>query len=410
MSTDIESLFSHNVSAGSPMAMLVAPEKKPEYDFNQGVPAAETFPLEDMKRLAAEVIDEDGAVAFEYRDTSAEFCGFREMTLGPTGLRTQVSARVNSRDDMSLDRNNVILTHGSVQAIGLAVAAFVDAGEGAIVESSTFPWMVKALRNAGAVVSHAPMDSDGVIVEGVEQALRDFKAAGIRPKMIYLGVDYQTPTGTVMPVERRVRLLEVAREWNVIVVEDAIYNDLRYDGDQLPTLLSMDQDGRVLQTGSFSKSLMCGLRMGWAIGDTTLINALALARNDLGVSQWTARILERWLAEGNYPVHMEKVNNLYRRRRDLADRMLTEHCSDFVTYRKPPGGYYFWLRMTEKIDWSVAKTAATARDVYIRPGEAMTLDGTGSEYMRMAFGHVEDGTLARGIEVLGEALRESVRS
>lgn len=409
MSSDVEELFAQKVAVGSPMAMLTAPERRPEYDFNQGVPAPETFPLDEMKRLAAEVIDEDGTVAFEYRDTSAEFSGFKEMTLGPTGLRDQVAARINRRDDLALTRNDVILTHGSVQAIGLAVSAFIDPGDGAIVEASTFPWMVKALSNADATIAHAPMDGDGVIIEGVEERLREFKAAGVRPKLIYLGVDFQTPTGTVMPVERRRRLLEVAREWNVVIVEDAIYNDLRYDGEQLPTLLSLDEDGRVLQTGSFSKSLMCGLRMGWAVGDPKLIGALAIARNDLGVSQWVARIMERWLANGEYEPHMKMVTDLYRRRRDLVDELLQEHCSDFLTYRKPPGGYYFWLRMKADVDWQKARAAALERSVYIRPGEAMTLDGTGSEYMRMAFAHVDDAVLARGVPVLGEALRAAVR-
>ena len=192
-------------------------------------------------------------------------------------------------------------------------------------------------------------------------------------------------------------------------MEDAIYNDLRYDGEQLPTLLSLDEDGRVLQTGSFSKSLMCGLRMGWAVGDPKLIGALAIARNDLGVSQWVARIMERWLANGEYEPHMKMVTDLYRRRRDLVDELLQEHCSEFLTYRKPPGGYYFWLRMKADVDWQKARAAALDRSVYIRPGEAMTLDGTGSEYMRMAFAHVDDAVLARGVPVLGEALRAAVR-
>jgi 2-aminoadipate transaminase len=408
VSSQIESLFANGVTTGSPMAMLTAPARQPEYDFNQGVPAPETFPLDEMKRIAAEVIDEDGTVAFEYRDPSQEFSGFREMTMGPTGLRNEVSARIARRDGVELDRNHVILTHGSVQAINLAVSAFIDPGDGAIVEASTFPWMVKALRAAGATIAHAPMDHDGVIVEGVEQRLAEFRAAGVRPKLIYLGVDFQTPTGTVMPVDRRRRLIEVAREWNVVIVEDAIYNDLRYDGEQLPTLLSLDEDGRVLQTGSFSKSLMCGVRMGWATGSTTLVDALATVRNDLGVSQWMARILERWLASGAYEPHMKMVNDIYRRRRDLVDELLQEHCGEFLTYNKPPGGYYFWLRMKAQVDWQKARTAALDRSVYIRPGEAMTLDGTGSEFMRMAFAHVQDDVLARGVPVLGVALREAV--
>lgn len=408
MNDRIESLFADGVATQSPMAMLTAPARRPEYDFNQGVPAPETFPLEEMKRLAREVIDEDGTVAFEYRDPSQEFSGFREMTMGPTGLRNEVSARLAKRDGIELDRNQVILTHGSVQAINLAVSAFINPSDGAIVEASTFPWMVKALRAAGANIAHAPMDYDGVIIEGVEDRLREFRAAGITPKFVYLGVDFQTPTGTVMPVARRRRLLEVAREWNVVIVEDAIYNDLRYDGEQLPTLLALDEDGRVLQTGSFSKSLMCGVRMGWAAGDVGLINALATVRNDLGVSQFMARVLERWLASGAYEPHMKMVNDIYRRRRDLVDALLLEHCREFLTYRKPPGGYYFWLRMAAEVDWQKARQSALDHGVYIRPGEAMTLDGTGSEFMRMAFAHVQDDVLERGVPVLGQALREAV--
>lgn len=408
MNNQIESLFANGVTTHSPMAMLTAPSHRPEYDFNQGVPAPETFPMQEFKRLAAEVIDEDGTVAFEYRDPSQEYSGFREMTMGPTGLRNQISDRLNRRDGMEIDRNNVILTHGSVQAINLAVSAFINPGDGAIVEASTFPWMVKALRTAGANIAHAPMDYDGVIIEGVEKRLQEFRESGIRPKLIYLGVDFQTPTGTVMPVERRQQLLALAREWNVVIVEDAIYNDLRYDGEQLPTLLSLDTDGRVLQTGSFSKALMCGVRMGWATGNTTLVDALATVRNDLGVSQFMARILERWLASGAYEPHMKMVTDLYRRRRDLVDQLLQEHCSEFVTYRRPPGGYYFWLRMGADVNWQKAREAALSHDVYIRPGEMMTLDGTGSEFMRMAFAHVHDDVLSRGVPVLGQALREAV--
>jgi 2-aminoadipate transaminase len=213
-----------------------------------------------------------------------------------------------------------------------------------------------------------------------------------------------------MPVSRRRHLLEVARRWNIVIVEDAIYNDLRYDGDQLPTLLSLDTDGRVVQTSSFSKSLMCGLRMGWASGDRALVQGLATARNDLGVSQWTARILERWLAEGQLEPHLEKVTSLYRRRRDLADAALTEYCGKYLTYLRPTGGYYFWLRMNHEVDWDIARSTALAKGVYIRPGELMALDGSGAEYMRMAFGHVSDDVLTRGIGVLGQALAESVRA
>ena len=196
----------------------------------------------------------------------------------------------------------------------------------------------------------------------------------------------------------------------MVVLDDNVYGDLRYTGDDIPTLLALDDAGRVLQAHSFSKIVMPGLRLGWMAGNPEMIAGLAAVRQDLGMSQWTSRAMAVYLQRGRLDEHIEEVKPFYRRKRDLTAQGLREHCSPYVKFTPPDGGYFMWVELAEGVDWDKARQYAVENGVAFRPGERFVgpdMKETGKKYFRLAFSHVKESELERGLEALGEAIHKA---
>jgi 2-aminoadipate transaminase len=379
------------------------------FNFDQGLPAHETFPLDDLRRIAVDVLDRDGGWALEYitfmpGEGEGLVNRYPEMVLGHEGLRARLAEWIgaaNHRHD--LGPGHVVLTSGAVQAIALAAAAFAGPGDGVVVEAPTFPYAQRYLTMSGADVRAVPVDAGGLDVDAVAATLRAMRADGVRPRLVYTIPTFHLPTGTCLPLDRRHRLLELAREWDLCVVEDAIYADLRYEGEPLPSLLELDGDGRVLQVHAFSKLVAPGIRLGWAVGPPAAVDALARVRTDLGVSQWLARIMEQFMAEGLLAPHVARANDVYRRRRDLAVDALRRHLGDRVRFTVPEGGFYLWVELLGDRDAERVRAAAVERGVLCRPGEAFG-GADGRSYLRIAFSHTRPDDIERGIARLAEAV------
>jgi 2-aminoadipate transaminase len=232
----------------------------------------------------------------------------------------------------------------------------------------------------------------------------------VKPKVIYTIPTYQLPTGTCMSLERREQLVALADEWGVLVIEDNCYWELYYDRKPPRTLLSLDRTGLVVQSDSFSKIFAPGVRMGWIVGSDEALKAVGSVRQDLGVSQWIARALELYLRDGKLEGHLDRVRELYTRKRDVTLAALEEHCSSYVSFRKPSGGIYFWLELTDDVDWERVRATMLNDGVACRPGERFSGDDSGRRYLRVAFLQVPEEEIERGIAVMGRALRESVRA
>ena len=336
------------------------------------------------------------------------FNGRAEMALGNAELRQELAGWVGRRQGITgLDSSNFILTSGASQAIALAASAFINPGEGAMVESLTFAWGFRSLKLRGADVRMVDIDDDGLLIESLEERLREYQAEGIVPKLLYTIPTYHLPTGAVMPLERRRRLLEIAEEWNLIVIEDAIYSDLQFDGDTPPpTLLSLDTSGRVLQAHAFSKIVATGLRLGWMCGPSELIDALGVVREDLGVSQWLSRILTQYMRRGLLDPQIARAAEIYRGKRDLAVACLSEACGDLVSFTPPNGGIFMWVHLDESVDWQKAIKQAALDGVAVREANAFSfLRDTGpTRHFRLGFGHGSHEEIETGIRLLGAAI------
>lgn len=371
----------------------------PRYDFDQGMPDPATYPLKDLEACAIQVLQTQGRAACGYFGAA----GRSEMIFGYAGLRDSIAAWVNKRDKLALDRKNIMLMNGSAAGLSMIANALVGPGDGAIVESTTFPYMATFLETTGATVLRAAVDSEGMVVADAERRLQEMKERGLTPKLIYTIPTFHVPTGVLMPLARRQQLLELARRWNVYVVEDNCYNELWYDQPTPPTLLSLEPGGRVIQSDSFSKMLAPGLRTGWVVASHDVAAMIGRMRPDLGVSQFTSHIVDAWMANGRLDAHLDRVRPIYKHKRDVAADALRRHCGDFVKFTVPQGGIFFWLELAKGIDGEKVRETLLREGVACRPGERFAGATAENGYLRMSFLQVEEAEIERGVALLGQA-------
>ena len=380
-------------------------EQTSRWSFEAGLPDPTTFPIDDLARLSERVLRDDGTDGLQYgsrQDSS--------IVYGYEGLRDLLAERAGEKDGRDdLGRAGVMLTHGGVQGITLASDAFLNPGDGFAAEVAAWQTVLVAARKTGAILSPIPIDDDGMIVDALEEELRRVRDEGRQIKLVYSCATFHSPTGVCMSTDRRRRLLELADEWNFVILEDNVYGELRYDGEPLPSLLSLDQSGRVMKVDAFTKILAPALRLGWVSGNPALLEVLSSVRGDLGVSQWTARVMAEFMREGLLEPHIERVKELYRRKRDIVVDALERYCAPWVTWRVPDGGYFIWVELSDRVDWRQVRIEAYRRGVECRPGERFFDDErSGERFLRIAFTMVPIDELEPGIKVLGEAIQQSV--
>lgn len=401
MSFDPEALFSPVAAGGFPPYFLRQP---PDllYDFDQGCPELDTFPLEHLKRLAVEVLDQDGAAALDYCCKGH----YTELTLGYTALREEVARFIERRDGLGVDPDGVTIVNGSTQGIALTINAYVGAGDAVFVEAATFPFALKYLSMVNARIVPVPLDDDGMIVEELDGLIAAAKAGGANPKLIYTIPTHHLPTGSIMPLERRRKLLETADKWNLLVLEDNMYTPFG-EKNTPPTLFGLDASGRVIHSDSFAKAVAPAVRVGWIASTPEVAMGQARVRQDLGVSTWLQRIMCRYLKEGLHEEHIEQLRPVYRAKRNAAAAALDKYCSRWITYTKPKGAWYFWLKIADDVDWQYVQEECFRRGIAMRPGERFLGHDTGASHMRLAVGHVPTRVIEEGMKLLGGVLNEA---
>lgn len=401
----IENLRAKAANTG-PALFFPDPEVPAVFNFDQGLAAPETYPVADLTRLAKQVLDSGGPSVLDYFDPKV---GYEELIFGYRGLRARIAERVKRMQGKDFGASGVILTSGSVQGIALAMAGYIDPGDVVIAEASSFPYALRYATMQGGEIRTVTIDDNGMVVEDLEALIQKVKSEGKRVKMVYTIPTFQTPTGTEMSVPRRKMLVEAARKHDFVILEDAVYAELRFAGEPLPSLLSLDESGRVIQCGSFSKMVAPALRMGWFVGDPKAIEPLAIMRQDLGVAQWIARVMADFLDEGLLEPHLERANKVYGRKANTAAQALRDHCGDFVKFRMPQGSFYIWVEIDDRVDWDTASARAAREGIFFRPGERFAGVKDDRKFLRLSYGHVSETVIAEGIARLGAILRECAR-
>jgi 2-aminoadipate transaminase len=405
MVIDINDLLSDAARSGPPL-FFPEPEVPISFNFDQGLAAPESFPDKDMTRLTQKVFDRDGSGVLDYFDPDT---GYEELVFGYKGLRDELAARYLKRDGRDLGDRGFILTSGSVQAISLAANAFINPGDVVVVESASFPYAMRYMEVAGAEILTVPVDKDGMNVDVLVELISQIQAEGKKLKMVYTIATFQLPTGAVMSLDRRKQLVALAKEHQFIVLEDNVYGELRFEGEPVPTLLSLDDSGLVIQADAFSKTIAPGLRLGWMAGESDAIAALGAVRQDLGVSQWICRLMTEYLREGLFDPHLAKVTVLYKSKRDAAMAAINQSCGDYVSYTAPQGSFYLWLEIDERVDWERAAQMAAEAGVFFRPGEKFMDVSDNRQFVRLAYSHVKEPVITAGLTELGNILKQCAR-
>jgi 2-aminoadipate transaminase len=407
-----EELRSCKAGSGPPI-FFEKPKNAAAYDFNQGIAARETFPVGDLLRISHKVLESDGPLCLEYL---RPYNGPEEMVYGCRGLRERLVERARRIQGVKLQPEGVLLSSGSVQGISLIINGFVDPGDVVAVEAVTFPYAVRYMQACGADIRPIPIDHRGMDIDALEQLVEQLSRENKRLKLVYLGPTFHCPTGAEMPLESRVRLVKLAQKDGFMVLEDDVYSDLRFAGESLPTLLSLDDSGFVVQAGSFSKTVVPGIRVGWVMGDPKVVAEAAAVRQDLGVSMWMSRVMEEYLAEDLMEAHIAKVIQVYKAKCEAAVEGLAPQRNELIRFETPQGSFYLWVEIDERVDWARVAAEAERAGIHFRPGERFLPGGVsrpGAEqrqFFRMSYSQEPVERVREGAQRLGAIIRECVRT
>lgn len=374
------------------------------YDFDAGLPDPACYPVDHLRALFDETLRADGRSTLDYADGASA----TDMVYGHHGLRSTVARWLGEHEGAAVAEDGVLLANGSMNGLSMAVRALVGPGDAVVVESVSYPYVRQFAETAGARVLSVPVDEEGMVVEELPRRLDEAEAAGLRPRLVYTVATFHSPTGTVLSTERRRRLVDLAAERGVIVLDDNCYYHLHYDGPPAPSLLAVAEGGPVVQSASFSKYVAPGLRMAWLAGPEESIATIAAARQDFAVSQLTARVLEAYIERGLFDDHLAELRRIYRRKRDVAAAALERHCAPWVRFAVPAGGIYFWLEVDEQVDYDLALERAAAEGVRSRPGVRFVDERTGTRCLRLSVVRLSDPDIEAGIAALGRALRSTL--
>ncbi len=374
--------------------LLALAERQDVITLSVGLPAAELLPLAALRKVQADLLREVGAPMLLHSPTE-----------GLTHFREALCQHMIARGIQSSPAE-VLVTSGSQQGLDLAARVFVSPGDTVVVEEPTFFGALQVFRRAQARLLSVPADRDGMRTDVLESLL-----ARQRPKLIYTLPTFQNPSGAVMSLARRRHLLELAYRFQVPVIEDDPYYELRYEGDPLPPLKALDEHGYVIYLSSFSKVLFPGFRIGWLAAPRPAARQLALAKQAMDLHSSTAGqyLLERFLRDGHHARHVKAVRVEYTRRRDLMHAALAAEAPAGVTWTKPEGGFYFWCRFPDAIRQSHLLAKASELRVSYLPGDACVAGEPGANHLRLNFTFPTPAQISDGVARLMEALRAAAR-
>ena len=375
---------------GDGVAFVLSFLERPDLiSFVGGLPDPKTFPRDRAAALLEEFASTGESAAFQYTPTR-----------GLAGTLDVVAGRIEAVQGRRPAGDELLITSGGIEALDLIGKSFLDRGDTVVIEAPTYLGAIMAFRGFEAQIVGVPMDEGGLQVDELERQL----ARGLRPKLLYTIPDYQNPAGVSLAIERRESLVELARRYGFLIVEDVAYRDLTFDGDQAPSIWSIAPD-TVVQTGTGSKSLFPGFRFGWAAGPAEISAQLVSAKQNTdqcsgGLGQ---RVFEEYVRRGWIDEQLAESRALYHRKCDRLLAALERSMPSGTTWTHPTGGFFCWLTVPG-CDMTTLAARAAEHGVGITPGSLFYADGRGGENARLAFSMVDESLIDEGIERLASLL------
>ncbi|MEW5722689.1 MAG: PLP-dependent aminotransferase family protein [Thermodesulfobacteriota bacterium] len=386
------------VARPSPIREICSLVARPEVcSLAGGWPAPETFPTREIAGLLTALLQTGGEQLLQYGSTE-----------GLLELRLALLERLKSEAIKGLGPENILITHGSTQGIHLAVQVFVDKGDVILVGLPTYFGATGAFLNQGGEPVGVAVDDRGLDTEALAQKAQQLKAEGRRVKAVYVIPNFQNPTGATLTLERRKHLLELARQFDLVILEDDPYGDLRYEGQKIDSLLALDTEGRVVQLRSLSKTFCPGLRLAWAAGPAEVIRKMVVTKqySDCATNSLVQHLLLGFIRQGLWEERIKQNIEYYRTKRDFMLAMLERYFPSEATWNRPEGGFFIFVRLPPAWDASLLLQKAIEQNVAFVTGQPFFVDGGGRNTFRLSFSQADKSSIETAIKKLGEALKK----
>jgi 2-aminoadipate transaminase len=363
--------------------------------FAAGMPASELFPVAEIKKAMNEVLEDNWAIALQYGPAEG-FLPLREKI-----ARNMQKAGVNATADQ------ILIISGSQQGLEFCGKIFLNPGDAVICESPTYLGATDAFITYQSEFVDVPLDDRGMKLDELENVLRVTPQA----KMIYTVPDFQNPTGISWSLDRRKQFIELANKYNIAVIEDNPYGELRFEGDKIPAIKSLDTDGRVIFLGTFSKTLCPGLRMGWICADAPVLDKFLTIKHtaDLQTNTLEQMVINRLLDIFDYDTHIAKIRALYKKRRDLMVGIIKEKFPPEIKFVSPEGGLFIWLELPEHIDTVELMEKAAEKKVSFVPGLPFFAKRDRKNFIRLNYSSMTEDRIIKGMDILAEVMHEAIR-
>lgn len=369
----------------------------PSYiSLSAGNPAPEAFPTKQLAEISAKLMQEEPILALQY-----------SVTEGYPLLRQHLLKYMKETHNVGRDFDDVLITTGAQQIMDLFTKSILNEGETILCEAPSFIGSLNDFRSYRAKLVGIPMDGDGMNMEALEKALQTEKNV----KFIYTIPNFQNPSGITMSLEKRRKLYELAKQYGVLILEDNPYGDLRYAGEPLPSIKSFDEDGIVMYAGSFSKVISPGMRVAYAIGPKAILQKMTVCKQgqDVHTNIWSQVLCYRFMTEYDFDAHLAGLRATYTKKRALLLDLMEKHLAPHITWDDFDGGLFAWCHLPKGVDMMAFVQKALEKKVCVVPGTAfLTSENEPCDAFRINFSTPTDEQLTRGIELLGETIREMI--
>ena len=396
---DFESLYSDRskgMKASEIRELLRVSQLPGVISFAGGLPNPKAFPVSAIKEISSELLEENGPTILQYGQTE-----------GLTELRELLAERLQ-KDGIEAEKDNILITVGSQEGLDITGKIFLNKDDVVLLGLPSYLGGINAFRAYRSKLEGIPLDDEGMAVGLLEERILELEREGKKIKMIYVIPTFQNPAGVVMPESRRRKLVEIAREHDLIIVEDDPYSKLRFDGDPVKPIKAFDEN--VIYMATFSKILSPGFRLAFIAAPKDVIRKMAIAKQsiDLCSPTITQFIAYEIIKRGLLDEHIPKIAEMYKKKRDIMINAMEEYFPNGCEWTRPNGGMFLWARLPENVSTMEMFDDALRKKVAYVHGKAFHVDGSGTNTMRLNFSNPSDEEIKKGIKRLGEVIEERI--
>ncbi|PID28207.1 MAG: aminotransferase [Candidatus Cloacimonadota bacterium] len=403
MISDFEQILSDSCKGMKRSAIreLLKLTAKPEIiSYAGGLPSPDSFPVEELKKIVAEMMETEAASALQYGSTE-----------GDMKLREALVKYYNENENLNITVDNLIITTASQQALDLVAKIFINRGDKVIVGLPSYLGGLSAFNAYGAKMTGVSLDDKGMRADELEKTLAEMKAKGEKPKFIYIIPDFQNPAGITMPLERRKEIIDIAHKYDVLILEDSPYRELRFEGEPQDMLYKTDGTGHVITLGTFSKIFAPGFRIGWVIAHPKVVDKIVMAKQgtDLCTPPFTQRIAARYVESGIMSEKIKDIIELYREKKDIMLDTLEKEMPEVVKWTVPEGGLFLFITLPDYMDAEALFKVAIEENVAFVMGTSFYCNGKGRNTMRLNFSYASKENNRIGIERLAKVIKSQMK-